>query len=106
MSSPTGHIAVFKSLPHAELNRTLERTLADTVAQLGVAIENAAAARGHSLHHCVVDNLQLTRAELGDTECRTVLRFSASARCGETGRRDNQRLSGSAEASIDDTGAV
>ena len=100
------YIASLKRLPRAELDRTVERAVCDTLAQLGVAITRAAAARGHALHNCVVDDVQLARIDLADGDCRVVLRFSASARRAETGRRDNQRLSGSAEASIDDAGRV
>jgi len=106
MMRHAGYIASLKQLPRTELDRTVERALCDTLAQLGVAITSAAAARGHVLHNGVVDDLQLARIDLGDTECRVVLRFRASARRGETGRRDNQRLAGSAEASIDDAGRV
>ncbi len=106
MISHTSHIAFLNGLPRAELDSALERTLRDTVGQLGVAIKSVAAARGHSMRNCVVDDLQITRAELHEKDCRVVLRFSAAAFYGETGRRDNERLSGSAEASVDDAGAV
>jgi hypothetical protein len=106
MISHTSYITFLKSLPRAEVDRTLEHSLSDTLEQLGVAITSAAVARGHALHNCVVDDLQLVRAEVGEKECRAFLRFVASARRGETGRRGSERLSGSAEVSIDDAGAV
>ncbi len=106
MLTHASHLAYLKSLPPAELDRALERTLCDTIEQLGVAINSFTAARGHGMRNCVVDDLQLTRAELSEKDCRVVVRFSASAHYGATGRKDNERLSGSADASIDDTGAV
>lgn len=106
MQTHASHIAYLRRLPPAERDRALERTFCDTIEQLSVAIKSFTAARGHVMRNCVVDDLQLARTEFGEKECRVLLRFSASAHYGATGRRDNERLSGNAEASVDDTGAV
>jgi hypothetical protein len=105
MADHKSHIALLKSLPREEFERQLKTDLTDSLQELVAAVERAALARGHRLGNCVIDDFQVTHAEMGAQDCRVVLRYSASARRGP-GHVENDRISGSAEAVIDDEGRV
>ncbi len=106
MNARERHIAYLKGLPREECERQVRRELSDSLQELVAAIEHAAAARGHTFRSCVVDDFQIVRTDFGEHVCLVVLRYSGEARRNDPGHKDRERISGNAEAAIDDAGKV
>jgi len=99
-------IETLKALPPEKLHRELRQVINPTLQDLVAALERGAAMTGQTLRSCVIDDYRISRVEVGETECRVVLTFTASAQWGPGARGRLIRISGSARAVIDDAAQV
>ena len=106
MLAQVGPIASLRHLSQEQREAELRQVLTDALQELVVALEQAAAARGHTFRSCVVNDFQIARIDLAEHVCLVILRYSGTARRNDPGHNDREEISGSAEALLDDTGKV
>src|SRR4051812_3135175 len=88
------HIRFLKDLPPREFDRELHRALTDSLQELVSCVEPALPRDGNTLHGCVIDDFQVQRIKLGESDCRVQLRFLASARNGVGSVKEMERITG------------
>jgi hypothetical protein len=97
---------LLKSLSPRELDREVQRLLTDSLQELVAAVEPAVPREYDALQACVIDDFDVQQIECTDRECRVQLRFRASARHGVGADKELERITGRAEAVIDEVGWV
>jgi hypothetical protein len=105
----TGHdtpIHLLTNLPPAQRDAELRRVLGDSLQELVACIERSLPLGGNTLHSCVVDDFDIQGSELHQHDCRVTVQFNGSARQGVGSAARLERLTGCAEAVLDEQGAV
>jgi hypothetical protein len=106
MAGNDNHITFLKGLAPPQRDRELRQELTDSLQELVAAVEPCLPQGGNTLHSCVIDDFEVRQVELGERDGRVCLRFSGSARQGVGGAASLERITGVAEAVIDDRGRV
>jgi len=104
-----GHASYLESLhelSHADLEREVREKLTDALQGLVAALEPALPVAEEAPHSCVIDDFQMVDLQRSPSECRVLVRFTASARLYAEQRGDQERITGTAEATLDDDGRV
>jgi hypothetical protein len=100
------HISLLTDLPPAQRDAELRRVLGDFLQELVACIERSLPLDGNTLHSCVVDDFDIQESKLRRHDCRVTVHFSGSARQGVGSTARLERLTGCAEAVIDEQGGV
>ena len=106
MTEQKSHMGYLKGLAPQEFKRELTQELTDSLPELVACIEPALPSTGDTLRGCVIDEFQMGDVDVAGRECHVQLRFSASARQGMGSTKKIERISGRAEAVIDDARRV
>ena len=100
------YLATLNDLPPAAREQEIRQKVTDSLQGLVACVEQSLPIKPETPHSCVIDDVQVLKMDPGPDGCRLLLAYTASARLYNKGRGDLERITGKADALLDDAGQV